>query len=156
MNKDIDSVVAVFAILIGLALAFFAGHSTGRHSPIAFLDWSPVAVESRPSFGWALAAGEEYPVKRIKVMQGHVFDIEREDGRRYLVHLENIVGTPPEAKAAVLKLLNEHQKKKQPLVMEARSWDVAKERWAVRIYYDTSHNSSLGEWLALQGLVYNR
>ncbi len=161
MNKDVDSVVAIFAILAGLALAFFAGHSTGRHSPIPFLDWSLSPIEVGPSDGLDLDIGKEYHVKRIKVLQGHIFDIEREDGRRYLVHLDNIVGTPPEAKSAVLKLLNDHQQEKHLLIMEARSWDAEKERWSVRIYYDVSMGSnmkysSLGEWLALQGLVYNR
>ncbi len=161
MNKDVDSVVAVFIVLISLTMVFLAGHVIGHNSPIQFLAWPPRAVESRPSTGLALTSGEEYLVKRIKVMQGHIFDIEREDGRRYLVHLENITGTPPEAKPAVLKLLNEHQRKKHQLIMEARSWDSKKERWAVRIYYDVSIDSrikpsSLGEWLVLQGLVYNR
>ena len=117
----------------------------------------PVLVKMIPAtnFQYTLETDQKYQVKRVKVLEGHRFDVYLENKKRYLVSLDGVIGTPPEAKDSVVRLLNESQEKGHPLTIIPRRWNDCQFCWMVDVYFD-SQNVTLTEWLKARELVYSR
>jgi hypothetical protein len=100
--------------------------------------------------------GQTYTVTRVRVVEGHVFDIYLENGKRYLVALHGVPGTPPETKDQVVRCLNEHREGDKKLVFVPRIWDEHRQRYVGDIYLDGTCSMSLTDWLTIKGLTYSR
>ena len=143
----------LFILLAVFLLGAIAVFWISRHGLRLPIHVPPITVipDAKAS---SMSTGKQYTVKKIQVIQGHLFDVTLDNGGRYLVYLEGIVDTPTKAKSAVVRLLNEHQQKNETLVLEARHWDESKGRWSVSLYYDGNLRHSLSDWLVSQGLAY--
>jgi len=140
----------LLVLIVACSLSFVAGHYIGSHDPIPFLLGGTSAVGVEHSSGDLI--GQPLLVKRIRVVEGHVFDIVLDSGDRYLVRLDGVSGTPAEAKTRVLRLLNEHRQLEHSLTVVLRQWDADKDQWIATLYYNGQ--DSLSDWLSSQNLVY--
>ena len=118
---------------------------------------NPVLVEAIPAsqYQYTLQTGERYEAKTVKVLEAHSFDVYLKNGKRYLMSLDGVIGTPPEAKDSVVRLLNESQEKGHPLTIIPRRWNDSQSCWMVDVYFD-SQGETLAEWLKARELVYSR
>ena len=137
----------LLVVVLAWAGGFIIGHQVGLHDPITVMNNKRAVIASEHPL-----RGLRVPVKRAKVLEGHVFDLVLANGERYLVHLEGVRGTPSEAKEKVVRLLNEHRQLGNPLTVLLRRWDDVRDRWVAVLYYDGQQ--SLREWLLSQNLVY--
>jgi len=131
-------------LVVALVLVFVGLVSRGM-----FESKPPAAATS------TLDEGDRYQAKRVRVISGDLFDVYLENGKRYLVKLAGVISTPPEAKDAVIRLLNQSQQDGHPLVVEIRRWDDDKGRWIADLYFDGT-DVTLAEWLQAKTLVYSR
>lgn len=139
--------VLSFAILIACAVfvGFVAGTNNDQHAITPDVNWHS---------DYSLSNGNEYIVKRIQVIEGHLFDVYLENGGRYLVSLYDVLNTPTEAKAVVIRELNNHKESGKILTLVPRSWDESKNCWVADIYLDQDH--SLTNFLKSRQLVFIR
>ena len=99
---------------------------------------------------------ELHVVYRIKVLQGHEFDLELDNGKRIHARLQK--GSVPEAKERVIQFLNENLKNRTVYakVYDKVIQDHAEDIWIVDLIVKTEDGDlSLTEWLEEKGLIWN-
>jgi hypothetical protein len=134
--------VMILLVLFFVGLSYVAHYEIGRHKP-------PVAVESQN-----LHYGLHYKIKTVKVLQAHVFDVVLENDKRYLIALDGVPGTPPEAKEFVVRYLNDCREKGHKPAIVPHAWDEAKQYYLVDLFFEDGQ--SLTQWLYAQKLAYSR
>jgi len=141
--KDNAIIIGIVVVVAVVGLIFTAVSS---HAP-------PPPSTSIP--GKTLEIGNRYKVLKVRVLEGHVFDVYLENQKRYLVALEGVIGTPPEAKEHVVRLLNKSQDEGHFVTIIPREWNDREYWWMVDMYFN-SQDVTLAEWLRARELVYNQ
>lgn len=99
---------------------------------------------------------ELHVVYRIKVLQGHEFDLKLDNGKR--IHARLRKGSVPEAKESVIRFLNENLKDRSVYakVYDKVIQDHAEDIWIIDLIVETEEGEvSLTEWLEEKGLIWN-
>jgi hypothetical protein len=137
-------VIAAFVLLAIAVVAF--DHFVGLRNPLPSLI-TPNKVST-------LEIDKEYKIEQIAVLrgQGHIFDIHLANGKRYLIHLADVIGTPPEAENKVIEYLNVALEESRRPLLIPRRWNAIGAYWEADIYI---HGNSLTYWLETKGLVYS-
>lgn len=87
-----------------------------------------------------------YMVRSIQVIQGNEFDITHDAGR---IHGKLFFSTPPEAKVAVTRFLNESTNPKLYLISQASDF------WYIRLVVSNDGKEvDLIDWLASKNLIW--
>lgn len=106
---------------------------------------------------FTLRVGQKYPISKIKVVEGHLFDISSLDNKRYIIWLNGASGSPPEAKDEVVKILNYCLVQKTPIFLVPRRWNDNRKMWEGDIYFQKDGtNMTLTELLLVKNLLYSQ
>ena len=91
-----------------------------------------------------------YPVQTIQVIQGHEFDITYSNGR---LHGKLPVSTPPEAKLAIARLLNDSTNPKLYLLSKSADGDF----WFIKlVVLNEAKEVDLESWLKAKNLAWDK
>lgn len=121
-------------ILINLNIVFIIGL-------VCIYFYKSGSIQTNP-----IVVSGPYLVRSVQVIQGNEFDITYDTGR---VHGKLIVSTPPEAKVAVTRLLNEITNPKVYLIKQEQDF------WYIRmIVLKDGKEVDLVDWLKSQNLVW--
>jgi len=149
MNEKSGFIVAAFVCLVSFCFGGWVGAMYGNLGLSATTAISGVAS--------TIQLDQVYTVKTVRVIEGHVFDVYLENGKRYLVALRHVPGTPPEAKEKAVRRLNTHREREKKLLFVPRDWDDLRQRYVGDIYLDELPNSmTMTDWLTARALVYSR
>jgi hypothetical protein len=140
--------VVIFLCFVCLC---FGGYLGVLVSVMSVTDSDPVSDTDS-----TIQENQEYTVQRIRVVEGHVFDVSLENGKRYLIALHRVPSTPPEAKDQVVRCLNDYREREKPLICVPIFWDTNQQRYVGDIYLDGTRSMSLTDWLTARSLIYSR
>ncbi len=135
MNMSLKAILILVVVAFGIALAVGGVAYFTRGHPIDY-------------FIHGVDVGGVYKVRRIQVIEGHVFDITLINGRRIEGRLD--VVTPPQAVNRVIEILN---KSRDPHV-----YIITRENYGWKVKMSLSigdHRIFLSDWLRQQGLVWD-
>lgn len=140
--------VVLFICLVCFCLGGYLGSMYSAVSLLPFTDGGEVDS--------TIQKDQVYTAKMVRVVEGHVFDIYLENGKRYLVALRHVPGTPFEAKDQVVRYLNDCRSGGKKLTLVFRGWDAQNQRHLCEIYPDEAHSLSLTDWLYAKSMAYSR